>query len=277
MRTEFADLRWPEVERLRDDGRTPVLLLPLGAIEPHGPHAPLSTDLLISLGMCRRAAQRLGDDPEVRALVLPPLPYGVTRCAASFPGAVGISEETLFRILVEVCTDLLRQNFRHLVVVNNHFEPAQVRTVHRALDAVEGMTGVVVGFLDLTRRERAQRLGEEFRRGACHAGRYETSLVLAERPDLVDTQTMRGLPPVAVSLVEAIGRGAREFREMGLAQAYCGWPAEATPEEGEATFEVLTEMLVETIRVLVRGTGGRDRPGRFGRPSGDGPPSPDGA
>jgi len=265
MKTEFADLRWTDVERLQHGGRTPVLLLPLGAVEPHGPHAPLSTDLLISLGMCWRAAERLRDDPEVRVLVLPPLPYGVTRTAADFPGAVGISEETLFHFLVEVCTDLIRQNFRHLVVVNNHFEPGQVRTIHRALDAVEAQTGVVVGFLDLTRRERAQRLGEEFRIGACHAGRYETSLVLAQRPDLVDTEVMRSLPPVPVSLVEAIGRRAHRFGEMGLERAYCGWPAEATQEEGEATFEILTGMLVQTIRALVAGIGGRDRPGRFGR------------
>ncbi len=262
---EFADLRWTDVERLHDGGRTPVLLLPLGAVEPHGPHAPLSTDLLISLEVCRRTAERLRDDPEVRVLVLPPLPYGVTQAAADFPGAVGISEETLFRFLVEVCTDLIRQNLRHLVVVNNHFEPGQVRTVHRALDAVEAQTGVVVGFLDMTRRERAQRLGEEFRSGACHAGRYETSLVLAQRPDLVNMEVARTLPPVPLSLVEAIGRGAHRFREMGLEHAYCGWPAEATQEEGEATFGVLTEMLVETIRALVAGRGGRDRPGRFGR------------
>ena len=64
-----------------------MLLLPLGATEPHGPHAPLGTDTLISLGICRRAAERLEDDPDVRALVLPPLPYGVTRYGAAFPGA----------------------------------------------------------------------------------------------------------------------------------------------------------------------------------------------
>jgi creatinine amidohydrolase len=246
-------------------GRTPVLLLPLGAVEPHGPHAPLGTDLLISLGMCRRAAARLREDPEVQVLVLPPIPYGVTRSAGTFPGAVSLSEETLRALLVDLCTDLLRQGFRYLVVVNNHLEPEHVRTIHRALDSVEARTGVVVGYLDLTRRERAARLPEEFRSGACHAGRYETSLVLAERPETVDQERMRALPPVPVSLVEALQKGVREFRAMGLEQAYCGAPAEATREEGEAIFEILTDMLVEVIRDLVRGVGGRDRPGRFGR------------
>lgn len=262
---EFAALTWPRVEALLRDGRIPVLLLPVGAVEPHGPHAPLGTDLLISLGMCRRAAARLRGDPEVQILVLPPIPYGVTRYAGDFPGAVSLSEETLFALLVDLCTDLFRQGFRHLVVVNNHLEPEHVRTIHRALDAVEAQTGAVVGYLDLTRWERAARLVEEFRSGACHAGRYETSLVLAERPELVDRERMRSLPPIPVSLVEAIRRGLRDFRAMGLEQAYCGAPAEATQEEGEAIFETLTDMLIGVVRDLVRGVGGRDRPGRFGR------------
>ncbi|MDR7440146.1 MAG: creatininase family protein [Armatimonadota bacterium] len=265
MSVEFAALTWPRVEALLRDGRIPVLLLPVGAVEPHGPHAPLGTDLLISLGMCRRAAARLRGDPEVQILVLPPIPYGVTRYAGDFPGAVSLSEETLFALLVDLCTDLFRQGFRHLVVVNNHLEPEHVRTIHRALDAVEAQTGAVVGYLDLTRWERAARLVEEFRSGACHAGRYETSLVLAERPELVDRERMRSLPPIPVSLVEAIRRGLRDFRAMGLEQAYCGAPAEATREEGEAIFEILTDMLVGVIRDLVQGVGGRDRPGRFGR------------
>ena len=52
---------------------------------------------------------------------------------------------------------------------------------------------------------------------------------------------------------------------MGLAQAYCGAPAEATAEEGEATYDTLAEMTIELIRALVSGTGGRDQSGLFGR------------
>jgi creatinine amidohydrolase len=263
MSDQFADLSWPVAAELLRSPRRPVLLLPLGSVEAHGPHAPLGTDLLISLGMCRRAAERLRDHPEVRVLLLPPVPYGVTRCAASFTGTVGISAQTLHALLVDLCTDLVRQGFRWVVVVNNHFEPEHVRCVHAALDEVEARTGVVVGYLDLTRRHRADRLGEEFRRGSCHAGRYETSLVLADRPDLVDPAFLRGLPPNPVDLVGGLSSGARDFRDLGMDQAYCGWPADATPEEGETTFKVLTDLLVQTVLDVVRG-GGRDRPGRLG-------------
>ena len=102
--------------------------------------------------------------------------------------------------------------------------------------------------LDLTRRANAERLTEEFRSGSCHAGRYETSLVLADRPELVHVDRMRALEERHVDMPAAIRAGQTDFVAMGMDQAYCGSPAEATAEEGAQTFETLTEMLVELIR-----------------------------
>ena len=99
-----------------------VHLLPLGATEPHGPHAPLSTDTLISVGICERAAERL--DGEIPVLVLPAMPYGVTRYGAAFPGVVSIWEETLRSLVAEIAESVGR-----LVLVNSHFEPEQVVSV----------------------------------------------------------------------------------------------------------------------------------------------------
>ena len=87
-----------------------------------------------------------------------------------------------------------------------------------------------------------ERLTEEFKLGECHAGRYETSLVLAQTPELVDREAMARLPYVGVSLPEVIAAGLKDFRDMGLAEAYCGAPAEATAEEGEASYETLADM-----------------------------------
>lgn len=75
----FAELSSPQVAALRQGPRVPVLLLPIGAVEPHGPHAPLGTDQLISQSMCERAAARLATDEHVRVLILPPLGYGAAR------------------------------------------------------------------------------------------------------------------------------------------------------------------------------------------------------
>ena len=232
----LGELTSPQVP---GDERPTVVLLPLGAVEPHGPHAPLDTDTRISIGMCERAAAAMED---VRVLIAPALPYGVTRYGAAFPGAVGIGEETLHALVVDVCAALAGQGFEHVVLVNNHFEPAQVATLRRAAEAA-GAT-----LLDLTRRRNAERLTDEFRRGSCHAGRYETSLVLADRPDLVDEPRRAELPALEVDMPAAMAAGRTDFLAMGMTQAYCGAPAEATAAEGEATFAVLADLLAEAIR-----------------------------
>jgi len=233
---QFDALAYPALEERGDA----VLLLPLGATEPHGPHAPLSTDTLISIGVCERAAMRL--EGELDVLVLPPIAYGVTRYGAAFPGAVSISEATLSALVTEIRDSLAGQGFGRIVLVNNHFEPEQVRTLRE--------TGIPL--FDLTRRANAERLTEEFRSGSCHAGRYETSLVLADRPDLVSVERMRSLEAKLVPMPAAIEAGQTNFLAMGMDRAYCGSPAEATAEEGGQTFDTLAELLVELIREVAR-------------------------
>jgi creatinine amidohydrolase len=242
--TEFAHLAYPDAGALLEDERPTVLLLPLGATEPHGPHAPLATDTLISHRLCARAAERLEDDPDLRALVLPPVPYGVTRYGAAFPGAVSIAEATLRALVLEIAGSLAAQGFRRLVLVNSHFEPEQVRTLREAAAEL----GDGVRLLDLTRRENAERLTEEFRSGSCHAGRYETSLVLADDPALVRGERMQDLESRMIDMPAAIAAGQTDFIAMGMDRAYCGSPAEASAEEGEETFETLTQLLVGLVR-----------------------------
>ncbi len=165
-------------------------------------------------------------------LVLPALHYGVTRYGADFPGAVSISEETLRSLVTDVAA-----NFERVVLVNSHLEPEQVWLLR----------DLGLPLFDVTRRVVADRLTDEFRSGAGHAGRYETSLVLADYPELVHTDRARTLPPKPIDMPAAIRAGKTSFVAMGMDQAYAGAPAEATAEEGEATFEVLTDMLVELV------------------------------
>jgi creatinine amidohydrolase len=244
----FADLTSPQIKDLLGADPPTVLLLPVGATEPHGPHAPLSTDSLISMSMCQRAARHLTDDPQVRALVLPAVPYGVTRYSAAFAGAVHVEADTLHALVVDICTSLVAQGLRHLVIVNSHFEPEHVAALRRVVNTMQAERGIAIGFLDLVRRRNAERLTEEFRSGECHAGRYETSLVLADHPHLVDRESMRHLPRVAVNMPAAIAEGRTDFVAMGMDQAYCGAPADATAAEGEATLGTLTDMLVDVVR-----------------------------
>ena len=106
-------------------------------------------------------------------------------------------------------------------------------------------------FPDKTRRRNAARLTEEFQSGSCHAGQYETSLVLAVDPSLVREQVAHDLPEHHVALHEHIARGAKSFVDCGLDQAYCGTPAGASAAEGHASYEALANMVVEAVVAAV--------------------------
>jgi len=241
-RLQLAELTYAEAEALRDAGPALVPLLPVGAVEPHGPHAPLGTDTIISTELCHRAAEALATDGSVRAVVLPALAYGVTRFSQGFGGSVSISPELLEATVVEICGGLGEQGFARVVIVNSHFEPDHVAALQRAAERAPAT------LLDLTRRRLAEQLTDEFRGGAAHAGRYEGSLVLAARPELMRVEEMRRLPALPVDMPAEMSAGKRHFTEMGMHQAYCGWPADATAAEGEQTFVTLTRLLVELIR-----------------------------
>jgi creatinine amidohydrolase len=261
----FANRTFAEVQRMIEDPRPVVLLLPVGSTEPHGPHSPLATDPIISTAMCLRVARAMRGDPEVQVSILPDVSYGVTRFTAAWPGHIHIEEETLLAFLRDICVSLAEQGLPHVVLVNNHFEPAHVKTLHRTMDEIEKRTGNVVGYLDLTRKRRAAELTDEVRNGGSHAGQYETSIVLAARPGLIDEGVVYDLPPAPKDLAAEIAAGNMDFVAMGLPDAYNGTPAEATAEEGEESLTTLTAMLTRQVRDLAAGTGGRDTPGMYVR------------
>lgn len=238
---------WTEMAAtLSDPARPAVALLPVGSTEPHGPHLPLDTDVIISVETARRAALRLRG-AGIGAFVLPALAYTVTEFSRDFAGAIGVSAAALRALLADVCSAALGQGFAAVCLVNSHLEPDHLAALRDTAAAVSAREGRPVIFPDKTRRRWAATLTEEFRSGACHAGRYETSLVMAVRPDLVDDAARRALPANPISIGRRIKEGARTFREAGSDQAYFGDPAAATTAEGHATFDALAAMVVTEV------------------------------
>jgi creatinine amidohydrolase len=226
-------------------GDRPVaVLVPVGSVEPHGPHLGLSTDTIISDEVALRAAERLSTEGRVRALVGPAVPYGVTEVARGFAGAVSVPAPTLTAFLRAVVEGYLGEGFAHVCFVNNHLEPAQDAAVRAAVAGLAPGRASVACPLE---RRWGRTLSAEYKSGACHAGRYETSLVLAAAPALVDAACARALPPLAVSLSREIAAGKRTFLEMGMPDAYTGAPAEATEAEGEALLDRLADMVVTVV------------------------------
>jgi creatinine amidohydrolase len=245
--SELAKLTWTEARALF--AADPLALLPIGSTEPHGPHLPLDVDVTIALAQARRAAELL-EAEGVRTLLLPPVVFGVTYYTDGFEGRVGIKPGTLWALLADAVESLAEQGVRRVVLSNGHLEPEHVQVL-RGVAADHPQLGAgkaQVLFPDNTRSRWAQTLGAEFKSGDCHAGRYETSLVLAADPDAVREEARRGLAPVRIDLLEKMRAGIKSFRAAGAGAAYCGAPAEASAAEGRALTEALARMIVTSVR-----------------------------
>jgi creatinine amidohydrolase len=244
---KLAEMTWKEVAAL-DLERT-VALLPVGALEAHGPHLPLATDGIIAEAMTGSAARRLSSRDLV-PVELPCFPYTSAGFAAAFPGTLSLQPETVTALLVDLGRSLAAGGVRYLALANAHLDPAHLASLHAAVARMSDESGLRLAFPDLTRKPWASRLTAEFKSGACHGGQFEGSIVLAARPDLV-RDLHRSLPPNPVSLSQAIRRGETSFVEAGGPEAYFGDPAAATPEEGRETVEILGGILEDAVLDLL--------------------------
>src|SRR5438445_11294066 len=125
----LAERTWPEAARLARDPRS-VVLLPLGAIEQHGPHLPLLVDWLGAEELARRVAPHLRRGG-FRPIVLPGLPYGASPLARGFAGTISLSGRTLVAVAAEILDALAAQGFRRFVLANYQADPAHLAALAR--------------------------------------------------------------------------------------------------------------------------------------------------
>jgi creatinine amidohydrolase len=240
---KLAELTYEEAAHAAKSGA--IALVPVGATEAHGPHLPLATDVIISEELARRAASTLAGNGR-SCVIAPSLAYSVTEYAAPFGGTISVKPATAIALVADVCAGLQRQGFARVCLVNSHLEPAHVATLRDACARVLSDGGKPVAFPDNTEKRWARTLTEEFKRGACHAGSYETSLVMVARPELV-RDTRASLPEKPIDLAKLMRAGVADFVAAGAERAYFGNPAAATVEEGNAIYQLLVQMIVTTI------------------------------
>ena len=183
---DLCSMTWPAFQAL--DASTVVAILPLGAIEAHGPHLPLGTDIVIAEAMARAGAERLSARGlsvsccrrfRSRRRHLPRRSQGRLTRRRTRPPIDPRASRAAWR----------RAACASMAIANAHHDPGARRSDSRGRRRRRTEIAATIVFPDLTRRRWAERLTDEFQSGACHAGRYEGSIVLAAAPDLVD---MRG-------------------------------------------------------------------------------------
>ena len=175
----WQELSWTDFSRLPDDT---VAVLPVAAVEQHGPHLPVSVDAMINAGILARALDLAPADAAV--LALPMQSVGLSVEHIRFPGTLTLSAETLIAVLTEVGRSVARAGVRRLVILNSHGgQPQVVDIVCRRLRA-DGMFAVSCMASRLGLPSEVVLSREEQWYGI-HAGLVETSLMLHLRPDLV--------------------------------------------------------------------------------------------
>ena len=237
----LAERTYPEAARLARDPRS-VVMLPLGAVEQHGPHLPLLVDWLGAEALADSVAPHL-ERAGYRVILAPALPYGASPLAAAWAGTVSLSGVTLRRAIVEIVWSLARAGFRRFVLSSYQADRAHVRAMGEAKRVLlskrapgggrlriqfagfspEASTQAAMLSPRVLRLSRSPRPAFEW-----HSGELETALVLARRPDLARRRLIRRLPPAWVDWGAALRKGAQTFEAIapgGL--GYFGWPAAA--------------------------------------------------
>ncbi|MFC9965125.1 creatininase family protein [Nocardia ignorata] len=198
----LAEMTWPDFDDRAHQGRA---ILPIGAVEPHGPHLPLGADTMISDYFARRLAA------DIDALIVPSIGYGVAtpsqRLGGTFPGVIAVSGSTFTLLVTEIASALAEHGVRQLVIVNSAIDNLSFlcETARIVTAAHPGTQVMIVHWWDV--------VGEGFRNALAtetgvargddhHAGMVESSLVMhvapdTTRPELIDT--------------DSTGLGARRF------------------------------------------------------------------
>jgi creatinine amidohydrolase len=177
----WQDLPWPAFRDLPADT---VAILPVAAIEQHGPHLPVSVDATINAGILARALEVL--PPEVPALALPMQSVGLSVEHVRYPGTLTSTPETLIALWTEIGESVARAGVRKLVLLNSHGgQPQVVDIVCRRLRGSVGMFAVACHWSRLGRAPGLV-LSEEEAQHGIHGGLVETALMLRLSPAHVE-------------------------------------------------------------------------------------------
>lgn len=234
----WNEYTWTELKA----NKPAVVLLPVGSVEAHGPHLPLATDSIISDEIARRSAAEL-QSKGIHTLILPPIHYVVTDFSRDFSGTITVSKQSFLGLLKDIADSLHSQGISTLCLINSHLEPEHIKTIEEFCASYHR---IQILFPDKTKKPWASLLTAEFKQGACHAGSYESSLVLASRENLV-REGRKNLKANPVNLAKLMKQGISNFRDAGAPEAYFGDPASASKAEGENTYSILTRMVVEAV------------------------------
>jgi creatinine amidohydrolase len=234
----FTDLTFRQIAELPAET---VAVLPLGSIEQHGPHLPVSTDYVIAASVAEASVAAAASAGTAPVLLLPPLAYTKSDEHAWAPGTIWLSWETLMRTLVDIGRSIAKSPVRRLFFLNGHggnsaLGQVACRELRREFGLLTffGHPSVPVDHGGATSEPSELGMG-------IHGGFHETSMMLHLRPELVHLELASPAVPEHLTSYRKIGFGkpvsfgwlSDDFGPAG----HIGDPTGASAEVGKAHFE----------------------------------------
>jgi creatinine amidohydrolase len=253
---DWMEMTWADIAAAGEAVRRWIAVLPLAAVEQHGPHLPLGVDAYIAEAYLARVRKIL---PETLPVTFSPVQrVGVSAEHLGYPGTLTLSAATAIKAWTEIGESLARAGLRKLLLVTSHGgNVAAMELAARDLRTRLGMLAVTVGWHRFGYPE-GTFSGEERRHGI-HGGDIETSLMLAAMPDAVRMEKAVQATPATVAM-------AREFKWLGAyrpagfawmtqdlnATGAVGDATQASAAKGEAALAHGAQAFVELVREMDR-------------------------
>jgi creatinine amidohydrolase len=240
----MSALEWSELDRTSLAERLPraLVVVPMGAVEQHGHHLPTGTDSLIAGALARAAAERAAADLEGDVIVLPQQWVGASDHHLPFGGTLSLRPSTLLAVLEDVLASVAGAGARRVVLVNGHGGNSGV--CHAAAAAASARHGLAVAHLDYW-----QLLPINVETDGApvpgHAGAFETSMLLALRPELVKQAPDRAAPP---DFPAPAGVTVHSAPQWAAIDGYTDHPERASESLGLSLQE---ELVTQMARVFV--------------------------
>jgi creatinine amidohydrolase len=255
----MAEMTYVEVEEAARSGA--MALWALGAIEEHGPHLPLATDVYVPTAQLLQVQRQLAAT-KISSVIVPAYYWGVNRVTGSFPGSIDIRPEIMVELMTDVFTSMARAGFKEIYCITGHYDAAHGRAIIEAVRRANRAGKIKANFvvpkplglrLGLKAEEAGFILVEPPSAPApahpdLHAGDGETSMVLAITPELVRKELIADLKATDLSAkdVEEWRKGyerAKEITPLG----YLGAPANADAGRGATRVEREANAFAEGI------------------------------
>ena len=246
-------MTWKEIEEAFS--KDPVILIPLGSMEEHGPHSPTG-DYLAAVEITRRVAEKTG------SYCIPTIPFGYSEYFRGFPGTISMSPHTIVNILEDIFQSLTEHGITKIVVMNGH--AGNTPLVDQAARALKRQKNIMVGSIDLwqcmTNDFKKDLYGEDFNPSG-HGGEPVTSVMMYLYPEDIrmdlDNPTKQnkeweGISIGGLAKANVFDSQANLYFDMEEISpiGVMGNPLASTPERGKAIVEKITEYSVEFVEKI---------------------------